>query len=115
MTKTSDGTVRNTPLSTLSPQPALSQIRWLVLGQEGHGPKTVGAGYLTSELGNRTIAWLKALRADPSQPRRPFFVCAPHSFPASILPSCGLCLRAVWRQVLCVTRAARAGDACRLV
>ena len=114
MTETSDGTVRK-PSSHSQPSTTLNQIRWLVWGQEGHGPKTVGAGYLTSELGNRTIAWLKGLRADPSQARRPFFVCAPHSFPASILPSCGLGLRAVWRQVLCVTRAARAGDACRLV
>ena len=70
-----------TPHQHSQPSTTLNQIRWLVLGQEGHGPKTVGAGYLTSELGNRTIAWLKGLRADPSQARRPFFVCAPHSFP----------------------------------
>ena len=47
---------------------------------------TVGAGYLTSELGNRTIAWLRdldaAAKADPSAARRPWFVYfathAPH-------------------------------------
>ena len=47
---------------------------------------TVGAGYLTSELGNRTIAWLKSLdeeaQANPNATRRPFFVYfathAPH-------------------------------------
>ena len=36
---------------------------------------TIGAGYLTSELGNRTIAWLHdfdaAAKADPSAVRRP--------------------------------------------
>ena len=41
---------------------------------------TVGAGYLTSELGNRTIAWLKQIAAEPV--RRPWFVYfathAPH-------------------------------------
>lgn len=47
---------------------------------------TVGAGYLTSELGNRTIAWLRGLdaqaRAAPDAPRRPWFIYfathAPH-------------------------------------
>lgn len=47
---------------------------------------TIGAGYLTSELGNRTIAWLHdldaAAKADPSAVRRPWFVYfathAPH-------------------------------------
>jgi arylsulfatase A-like enzyme len=35
-------------------------------------PSTVGAGYLTSELGNRTITWLKKISAEPE--RRPWFV-----------------------------------------
>ena len=50
------------------------------------GPSTAGAGYLTSELGNRTIAWLRkhereqARRARASVPRRPWFVFfAPHA------------------------------------
>ena len=41
---------------------------------------SLGAGYLTSELGNRTIAWLKRISAEPV--RRPWFVYfathAPH-------------------------------------
>lgn len=41
---------------------------------------TVGAGYLTSELGNRTIEWIQRVSAEPV--RRPWFVYfatfAPH-------------------------------------
>ena len=43
---------------------------------------TVGAGYLTSELGNRTVQWLKRVEAESvqSQSRRPWFVYfAPHA------------------------------------
>jgi hypothetical protein len=43
---------------------------------------TVGAGYLTSELGNRTIAWLKQIKTNPATAHRPWFVYyathAPH-------------------------------------
>jgi len=41
---------------------------------------TVGAGYLTSELGNRTIDWIRRVSAVPAAERRPWFVYfAPHA------------------------------------
>ena len=46
------------------------------------GVDTVGAGYLTSELGNRTIAWLKGLAREDAESgvRRPWAVYfAPHA------------------------------------
>ena len=43
---------------------------------------TAGAGYLTSELGNRTIQWLKAIRDDSATAHRPWLIYfsthAPH-------------------------------------
>ena len=61
---------------------------------------TVGKGYLTSELGNRTIEWIQKVSSEEESVRRPWFVYFAVSTSACSSTICGLRLSA-WLVVTC--------------
>ena len=76
---------------------------------------TVGKGYLTSELGNRTIEWIKKVSSEEESVRRPWFVYFAVSTSACSSTSFGQCL-SVWLVATCADACTtRTCDASRLV